>query len=122
MSVYRIIGSEIRRYGTSVTVSDGSESVERKGFIQPLRYRSRVSVGGVIRDLGKLRRERYLFIGTADCELHENRSVIESADGKYIVKRCETFYFGSSPVYVWAVLERYSDALEDDYDADMGAD
>ena len=54
MSVYRIIGSEIRRYGTSVTVSDGSESVERKGFIQPLRYRSRVSVGGVIRDLGKL--------------------------------------------------------------------
>lgn len=122
MSVYRVIGSEIRRYGSRVTVTTGGKTAVRRAFIQPLRYRNRVYIGGDCRDIGDVRREKYLFVGTADCELTEGRTVIESAGGKYIVKRRETYLVGDEPVYVWAILVPFGEAWEDDYDADTAAD
>lgn len=122
MGVYQIIGSEIRRHGSHVTVTTDGAAINARAFVQPLRYRNRIYIGGEYRDIGKIRREKYLYVGTADCALTEDRSVIDFAGGQYIVKRCETYYWGDEPVYVWAILVPYGAPREDEYDADTATD
>lgn len=120
MSVMNAIESSIKKFGGSVTISNGSESVSSRAFIEPLRYRNKIYVGGELHTLGSLRREKYLFIGTPDSRLSENRTVIEFKGSKYIVKRREVYYVGDSPVYVWAILSEYGERTEDDYESDSG--
>ena len=69
--------------------------------------------------LGQASREKYLFIGTPDISLQQNRSVIESVGGKYIVKRCETYFVRDKAVYVWAILAPFGDSREDEYEPDF---
>lgn len=68
--------------------------------------------------IGFMKREKYLFIGTPDMNLNENRTVIEAASGKYIVKRCERYFVQDNPIYTWAIMVPYGERREDDYDAD----
>jgi hypothetical protein len=116
MSVQNVVAQSIRKYGGSVIIQNGSEKTGGKAFIEPLRYRNKIYVGGELHSLGTLRREKYLFIGTPDSELFEDVTVIESGSRKYIVKRCELYYVGDSPIYVWAILAEYGQKAEDDFD------
>ena len=118
MSMLNAVISSIDRYGGDVTVSRGTSSVKGRGFVEPLRYRNKIYIGGEQRHLGFMKREKYLFIGTPDLPLEENSSVIEAACGKYIVKRCERYYVQDNPVYTWAILVPFGDRREDDYDTD----
>ena len=118
MSMMNAVINSISKYGGDVTVSQGNTSVRGKGIVEPLRYRNKIYIGGEQRHLGFMKREKYLFIGTPDMNLNENRTVIEAASGKYIVKRCERYFVQDNPIYTWAIMVPYGERREDDYDAD----
>ena len=117
MSIIAAVGETIKRYGCSVTLLTGEKEVKTKAFVEPLRYKNKVYVGGQYHYLGYKQSEKYLYIGSPEYELSENATVIEMHQQKYIVKRCETYYADNSPVYVWAILLPYGTALEDDYES-----
>ncbi len=118
MSLLNCVDREIERYGSQVTICQGGKRVAARAFVEPLRYRNKIYIGGEYRPLGMLRREKYLYVGSAAHRLSENQSVIESQGEQYIVKRCETYYLKDMPVYEWAILVPYGGLREDDYDRD----
>lgn len=117
MGIFNSVGETIKRYGCSISIKNGEEYVNTKAFIEPLRYKNKVYVGGEYHHLGLRKTEKYLYIGPAEYELFEDRSVIEMNNSKYIVKRCETYYVKDCPIYVWAILLPYGEVLEDDYES-----
>ena len=121
MSLLSCVDREIGRYGSSVTIDQGGDKISTKAFLEPLRYRNKIYIGGEYRTLGFLRREKYLYVGKSVHRLVENKSVIETQDNKYIVKRCETYFVRDTPVYEWAILVPYGEEREDDYDTDTPA-
>lgn len=117
MSIFNAVGDTIRRYGCKLSVDTNGKCVRTNAFIEPLRYKNKVYVGGQYHVLGFKNSEKYLFIGPPETELSENESVIEMQKVKYIVKRCETYNVDDRPIYVWAILLPYGMALEDDYES-----
>ena len=122
MSLLSCVDREIGRYGSTVTINQGGNRISTRAFLEPLRYRNKIYIGGEYRTLGLLRREKYLYVGKSIHRLVENKSVIETQDNKYIVKRCETYFVKDTPVYEWAILVPYGEEREDDYDSDPTAD
>lgn len=118
MNIFNSVGDTIKKYGSSVTIRQDGSAIETKAFVQPLRYKNRVYVGGEYHVLGYQRREKYLYIGNPSYRLTENSSVIETQGDKYIVKRRETYFVKDYPVYEWAILLPFGEKLEDDYESD----
>lgn len=118
MSIFNSVGETIKRYGCCVCIEQNGKKLNTKAFVEPLRYKNKVYVGGKYHRLGFLNTEKYLYVGPADYELIQNTSVIQTHNCKYIVKRCETYYVKDCAVYVWAILLPYGSALEDDYESD----
>ena len=118
MSLMGAVSNSIAKFGGDVEITQGSSSVRTRAIVEPLRYRNKIYIGGEQRHLGFMKREKYLFIGTPDMNLNENRTVIEAASGKYIVKRCERYFVQDNPIYTWAIMVPYGERREDDYDAD----
>ena len=116
MCMLSCVDKEITRYGSHVTITTDGVTVSSRAFVEPLRYRNKIYIGGEYRPLGMLRREKYLYVGRSTDKLRENSSVIESQGSKYIVKRCETYYVHDTPVYEWAILVACGDERDDDYD------
>ncbi len=118
MSIFSMVGDTIKRYGCDVSIKTGDKVVNTSAFVEPLRYKNKIYVGGEYHYVGFRRTEKYLYIGSPEYDLTENVSVIQMFDNKYIVKRCELYYVNNSPVYVWAILLPYGSASEDDYESD----
>ena len=118
MSIVNALISSIARYGGDITVTSNGSTVRGRAIVEPLRYRNKIYIGGEQRHLGFMKREKYLFIGTPDMNLNENRTVIEAASGKYIVKRCERYFIQDNPIYTWAIMVPFGERQEDDYDTD----
>ncbi len=116
MGIFDLATATIKRYGSDVLIETDGTAQSTKAFVQPLRYKNKVYVGGQYHLLGMYKKEKSLFIGSPDARLSENRSVITANAERFVVKRCETYYIQSTPIYVWAILEPYGDKLEDDYD------
>ena len=119
MSLISAVASSIARMGGEVAITAGDSCQNARAIVEPLRYRNRIYIGGEMHPLGQASREKYLFIGTPDISLQQNRSVIESVGGKYIVKRCETYFVRDRAVYVWAILTPYGESREDEYEPDF---
>lgn len=49
--------------------------------------------------------------------INSGKSVIESENGKYTVKRCEKYYVKDNPIYVRAVLCAYREETRDDFES-----
>ena len=122
MSLLSCVDREIGRFGSGVTITHAGSCIKTRAFLEPLRYRNRIYIGGEYHPLGYLRKEKYLYVGKASHPLVENESVIETHGNKYIVKRCETYYVKDTPVYEWAILVPYGEELEDDYGPDTATD
>ncbi len=118
MGIFNSVSDTINRYGCSVKIRTSGAECNTKAFIEPLRYKNKVYVGGEYRLLGFDRTEKYLYIGLPENVLAENSSVIEMQNSKYIVKRCEVYYLKDYPIYMWAILGTCGDDLEDDYESD----
>lgn len=118
MSILNCVSGEIGRYGSRVTITQSGATVDTRAFLEPLRYRNKIYIGGEYHQLGSLRREKYLYVGKPAHRLIENESVIETQGSQYIVKRCETYFVKDTPIYEWAILVPYGEKREDDYDSD----
>ena len=118
MSLIGAVSNSIAKFGGDVEVTQGGSTVKTRAIVEPIRYKNKIYISGEQRSLGTLIRERYLYIGQPDVPLRANASVIESVGGKYIVKRCETYYIQDRPIYVWAIMVPFGARREDDYDAD----
>ncbi len=108
----------IDKYGNSVVIHSGDNNVNTRAFVEPLRYKNKIYIGGRKHALGMYSSEKYLYIGKPDDRLVEDTSVVECGEDKYIVKRQEIYRVCGEPVYVWAVLTRYRELTEDEYDSD----
>lgn len=118
MSIYKMVADTIKRYGNKVEITTKNKTEHTKAFVEPLRYKNKIYVGDVKRLMGSDRTEKYLYVGLPENPLVENCSVIETAERKYIVNRCENYYVNDMPVYVWAILKAHGNDLEDDYEPD----
>ena len=118
MSILNCVDREIGRYGNEVTITQQGVSVNTRAFLEPLRYRNKIYIGGEYHQLGFLRKEKYLYVGKSAHRLTENETVIEMQGNQYIVKWCETYYVKDTPIYEWAILVPYGEEREDDYDTD----
>ena len=118
MSIFDSVLATINRYGSNISIDNNGENIKAKAFIEPLRYKNRIYVGGQYHVLGFRRTEKYLYIGSPEYKLIADTSVIELQGCKYIVKRCENYFVKDRCVYIWAILVPYGEALEDDYESD----
>lgn len=118
MNLLGAVGNAIEKYGAAVRIETDGVTTEGRAFVEPLRYRNRVYIGGQYHLAGRDRKEKYLYVGTVKNALTEDRSVVEANGAKYLVKRSELYYAGDVPVYIWAILLPYCEALEDEYEAD----
>ena len=117
MNISPSIGKILNRYGCDVTVKNGGKSVRTKAFISPLRYNSNQNYDSVRHKLGMRKTKLFLFIAPPDVLLDSEKSVIESENGKYTVKRCEKYYVKDNPIYVRAVLCAYREETRDDFES-----
>ena len=67
----------IQTYGENITVINDDDTVLARAFIEPLRYRNKIYIGGGYRNLGMKHSEKYLYVGIPDIPLVENKTIIE---------------------------------------------
>lgn len=92
----------IRRYGQTAALHDGGTL---RAFLQPLRYKNRLNLGGESLPLGYDCKTHYLCIAEADSTLQVGDGMVfDGAD--FTVVRRETIYSGDKPAYLWAILKR----------------
>lgn len=118
MGIINSVSAMINRYGSSVTVHNGGIAVKTRAFVEPLRYKNKIYIGGRHHELGIYNNEKYLFIGKPSDSVVEDESIIECGGNKYIVKRHEIYRVGDEAVYNWAIMTRYREKTEDEYDSD----
>ena len=94
----------IQTYGEDITVINDDDAVLARAFVEPLRYRNVIYVGGEYKNIGLNYREKYLYVGIPDIPLVENKTIIERKDEKYLVKRVERYYVGEQIAYTWGIL------------------
>ena len=117
MNISPSIGKILNRYGCDVTVKNGDETVKTKAFISPLRYNYNQNSDNVRHRLGMRKTKLFLFIAPPDVLINSGKSVIESENGKYTVKRCKKYYGKDNPIYVRAVLCAYREETRDDFES-----
>ena len=94
----------IQTYGEDIAVINDDDMVSTRAFIEPLRYRNVIYIGGEYRNLDMKCSEKYLYVGIPDIPLVENKTIIERKDEKYLVKRVEKYYVKEQVAYTWAIL------------------
>ena len=104
MNVMPYVIKSIQIYGEDITVINDDDTVLTRAFIEPLRYRNKIYIGGGYRTLGMKHSEKYLYIGIPDVPLVKNKTIIERKDKKYLVKRVERYYVGEQIAYTWGIL------------------
>ena len=120
MNIVRAIASAIKRFGNSVTVKNGEKSARLRCFIEPLRYKNKMYLNGVMLEPGYFDGGHYLFI-SSDSSVFDggyDKSVISMGDDSFIIKRLERYRAFDKVLYIWAVLTPYIGMTEDDYDSD----
>ena len=104
LNVMPSVIKSIQTYGEDVAVINNDDTVSTRAFIEPLRYRNKIYIGGGYRTLGMKHSEKYLYIGIPDITLVENKTIIERKGEKYLVKRVERYYVKEQVAYTWAIL------------------
>ena len=114
MKIYGTVGKLIDRYGTEVTV----DNEKTKAFIHPIRNNNRYNETTKSKVKGTITSEIYLKKGKPETKLTCDKSVIQIADRKYIVRRYDIYRVGRYGVYAYGVLAPCGEVLEDEYESD----
>jgi len=106
----------IRQFGQRVIVRMGGEEVLTPAFVQPLRYKNKMFLGGTVAETGYSDGAGYLYIGPPEPELSGMKAVegdhLEDEDGRrYYVVQAEKVYRGREVFYVWAILRHLVEEL-----------
>ncbi|MDR3313151.1 MAG: hypothetical protein LBS96_01695 [Oscillospiraceae bacterium] len=98
----------MQRYGRPVRLRlpDGWQSETFGAFIQPLRYKNKMYLGGVNTRIGFNREGYYLYLGPPEHDLNllGREASIECGEERYTVDRAETVHCGAEASHVWAII------------------
>lgn len=112
MSIAESVTNMIKRYGNEVTVTTQTEQEKTFGFVQPLRYKSKMYLDGTWADPGYCDGSHYIYIGLP-CVLllnKENTAVITCNSKKYVAGSTNELYMvKDTPLYLWSVLTPYKE-------------
>lgn len=117
MSLADRIRRSIALYGDDIVVTVKGEEISGKAFIEPLRYKNRMYIGGKRIEPGFYDGGYYLYIGQTDIPLGDTQStVISRGTEKYHIKRWEMYRFKNEDIYVWAIVVIRTEKEEAEYD------
>lgn len=116
MNKERLLAS-MYRFGESFTVLlPNGENVRTRGFIQPLRYKNRMYVGGKQIPDGYRDGGNFTMTCPPVADFTQRGVRIRRKNGlEYTVKRADDVVFEDSVLYVWAVLTPFVKKKEDFY-------
>ena len=104
------IRSMMERFGREVQIlfSDGGSSIPFKVFLQPLRYKNKMYLGGVNTRIGFNREGYYLYLGPPEHDITVfNKDVrLLCGEEEYSIDRAEVVYFGDEPSHIWAIIRK----------------
>jgi len=108
MNVTRDIKHLMERFGRQarLCLPDGWQSENYGAFIQPLRYRNRMYVGGTNTRIGFNSEGHYLYLGPPEHDLTQlgRDAWIQCGDESFTVDRAEIVHFGNEPSHIWAIV------------------
>jgi len=99
----------MERFGRQVKIclpEGGGESGPFGAFVQPLRYKNKMYLGGVNTRIGFNREGHYLYLGPPEHDLTglPRGAWIAHGDERFTIDRAEMVYFGDEPSHIWAVV------------------
>ena len=98
----------MERYGRQLRLClpDGWQSENFGAFLQPLRYKNKMYLGGVNTRIGFNREGYYLYLGPPEHDLTQlGRDVwIQCGGERYTVDRAEMVHFGDEQSHVWGII------------------
>ena len=98
----------MERFGRQVRLClpDGWQSENFGAFLQPLRYKNKMYLGGVNTRIGFNREGYYLYLGPPEHDLTQlgHDLWIQCGDEKYTVDRAEMVHFGQEASHVWGII------------------
>jgi hypothetical protein len=107
MHEWESIRKNMERFGRQVQLClpDGWRSESFGAFLQPLRYKNKMYLGGVNTRIGFNREGYYLYLGPPEHDLTQlpREAWIQAGDERYTVDRAEVVYFGDERSHVWAI-------------------
>lgn len=102
------ISSLMNQFGRemSLHLPDGWSSNTYHGFIQPLRYKNKMYLGGINTQIGFNQQGHYLYIGPPEHDLtvFDSGGWLLCNGTKYKIDRAEKVYEGSKVFYIWAII------------------
>jgi len=98
----------MERFGRQMRLClpDGWRSENFGAFLQPLRYKNKMYLGGINTRIGFNREGYYLYLGPPEHDLTQlDRDMwIQCGDERYTVDRAEMVHFGNEKSHVWAIV------------------
>ncbi len=102
------VRSIMERFGVQISLCqpDGAQSDRFGAFLQPLRYKNKMYLGGVNTRIGFNREGYYLYLGPPEYDLTAipDDAWLAHGEEKYTVDRAEMVFFGDEPSHIWAIV------------------
>ncbi len=108
MKIEKMIKTIFKKYGQQAEVNLRHKKYNIEAFVQHMRYKNKMYIDLPLAAVGQRDNGCYLYIGPPECDFSNNWGGVELFIGgyRYLVKRAQMIYFGTTPLYVWAVLYR----------------
>ena len=101
-----------QKFGRTMTLETPGGSQPFKAFLQPLRYKNKMYLGGTLTEIGYDTLRKFVLI----CPVSVNIPAVDGTvtrlehDGdSFCVDHCEKVFFGETPLYYWAVVHQNND-------------
>ena len=107
----KYIFDAIEEYGRTVEIiSPEMTTKTTKAFIQPLKYKNSSYITDKYTNIGKIDNSNFLYIGKNDVrlDLYSINTIVKTNEESYIVKRAQKVCVGDEIVYIWAILQLYT--------------
>lgn len=98
------------RFGQTLRWEGEGESRSFRGFLQPLRSKSKESWEKNIGELGAYALGKFAFYGPGDLPAERGDRIVLK-EKRYVLQRVERFYFGDRALYSWGLCTEEGEAL-----------
>ncbi len=102
MNYEKLVLDIIRRYGQRANKENGEEFT---AFLQPLKFKNYLNLGGEATALGYDSRTHYLCLTGVDNAIEVGEEVVFDNE-HYSVVRAHTIFVEDAPCYRWAILKK----------------
>ncbi|MBQ4207891.1 MAG: hypothetical protein II621_06265 [Clostridia bacterium] len=100
------------KFGRAMTLETPGGSTPFKAFLQPLRYKNKMYLGGTLTEIGYDTLRKFVLICPVSVNIPAvdgTRTRLEADGDTFCVDHCEKVFFGETPLYYWAVVHQNND-------------